>query len=116
MEHGKPNGVPRQSTPRCQRTAKHANAARAHLSPAVVREAKNLQNFFPLPQRAEEEEVLEPNEEDEAENRKEDLPDEETDRHLGCCCCWWECCEKCRFFTDLQGGLSAETALRIASS
>ena len=43
------NGA-QQSTPWCLRTAKHTNAARVHFPPAAVREAGNLQNFFPLPQ------------------------------------------------------------------
>ena len=77
--------APRQSAPRRQRTAKHANAARVHLPPAAVREARNLQSFFPLPRRTEEEAVLEPDEEDEAENQKEDLPDGKPYGLLSCC-------------------------------
>ena len=84
-----PNGAARQSTPRCRRTAKHSDAAQVYLPPAAVREARNLQNFFPLPRRAKDEEVLQMDEEVEAVGRKENLLGEETIRRLGCCCCCW---------------------------
>ena len=69
MEPSNLDGAPGQSTSRCQRRAKHASATRVHVPPVAVREARNLLHFFPLPQQAEEEVVLEP----EAEDRNEDL-------------------------------------------
>ena len=40
-------------------TTWHGNACSKHFPPVVAREVRHLQNFFPFPQREEEEEVLE---------------------------------------------------------
>ena len=56
MEPGNRDGAPPQSI---HRTARYSNVRRVHLPPVAVSEEKNLQNFFPLPRREEEEEALE---------------------------------------------------------
>ena len=68
MEPGNPNGAPQQSTSWRRRTANTPSTP-----PAAVREARNLQNFFPLPRRAEEEEVSEQDERNETEDQKKRL-------------------------------------------
>ena len=77
--------APRQSTRWHRRTAKQAKAARVHFPHAAVREARNLQNFFPFPQREEEEEAMEDDEEEETAEQKEDFPEDGSEDHLDCC-------------------------------
>ena len=68
------DGVSPLSIPWHSRTVRHSNAERVHLPLAAVREARNLQNFFPFPRREEEKETLEPEEgADDDELRREDF-------------------------------------------
>ena len=78
-EPSNPNGAPRQSTPRRRRRTKNSSAVQVHLPPAAVREATELQNFFPLSRQAEKEDVLEPEKEPKAEDRNKDLLEVETE-------------------------------------
>ena len=91
--------VPLQSNLRRRRTARHTKANRERLLPAAMKEARNLQNFFPFRQREEKEEALK-DDDTEEEDRKNAL-EEEPKSCLDCCCCgrccWRDCCEKCSF-------------------
>ena len=87
-------GAPRQSTPWCRRTARHASAVRVHLPPAAVREARNFQSFFPLPLQEEEEEALGTEDEPKDEGCPEDFLEVGKEGHFAVCCSRvdWEKC------------------------
>ena len=80
--------APQQSTPQHWRTARHATTTQVRLPPAAVREARNFQNFFPLPLQEEEEEALEPV------GEPEDFPEVGKEGRFAACCSWvdWEKC------------------------
>ena len=77
-EYGISAGEPQPSIRRRRITSRHASADLERLPPAAVREARNLQNFFPFPWWEEEKEALEDDnveEEDQKDYQDEDPVD-----------------------------------------
>ena len=66
----------------------------------VLREARNFQNFFPLPLREEEEDALQAEDEQKEKGCPEDFPEVGKEGCLAACCgrVDWE---KCSFLEDL---------------
>ena len=95
---------------------RHTSADWACLPPEAVREARNLQNFFPFPWQEEEEEALE--DDDIEEEEQNDDPADDPVGFLDCCCwercCWWGVAEKWAFFLR-EARLSLKTAFLMAS-
>ena len=98
------------STCQCWRTARHVNADRVRLSPVVVREARNIQNFFPFPQ-TKRKKLLKDDDAEEEDHK--DVPQEEPEDRLDLSLLEKQP-RKVQLFALLLR-LSWATALRIAS-